>query len=158
MNIEAFEGLIESSLNSGCGGLYICASEARDLIALVRTAEQERDQYKFWYENETMKFVAAADEISVLRRDIESIRAQLQESAALVLQWQAEENLKHQELEKLRAQIKEAQEQKPHCWLVGSVAWFSLEMAEHRAKGARLVAGGDQTVIPLYAEPVIPKT
>ena len=51
-----------------------------DLVSLCqqfRTTEQDRDQYKFWYENETMKFVAAADEITVLSREIESLRAQL---------------------------------------------------------------------------------
>lgn len=47
------------------------------LLVSLRTAEQERDQYKFWYENETMKFVAAADELNVLRKELETLRAQL---------------------------------------------------------------------------------
>lgn len=53
------------------------ASYIEGLNFRLRTTEQDRDQYKFWYENETIKFVAAADEITVLSREIESLRAQL---------------------------------------------------------------------------------
>lgn len=58
------------------------------------------------------------------------------------------------EIERLRAKLAAMESQEPHCYLTGTIAWFRLSDAEHRAKGSRIVTGQDCPVIPLYAKPV----
>lgn len=111
------------------------------VIERLRTAEQERDQYRKWLAEKN-------SERDDLVEELESIRTQLQEASQLAADYQSEAVHYSGELNKLRAQIKEAQEPVAEVHRHGKSGDYYLVELKNRAihKGLKL-----------YAAPVIQK-